>query len=220
MPSDTLFILISADPPHCQRSGIAFPIEDHRWIVTLAGWAEDQPPLDEQGFLAFARRLPAPDLYNLISQAEPLSEIVAYKFPASLRHHYEQLSRFPGGYLVMGDALCSFDPAYGQGMTSAALQAALLDTLLQQRPDHRQLYRSFFQQAAKIIDIPWKLTVSEDFRFPKTQGKKPLGTDWINAYTALVQQATHRDPLAYGAFLKVMNLLAPPSSLFHPQIVW
>ncbi len=212
-------LIISANPPHHQQAGIAFPMEGDRWIVTLAGWDGNQPPLDEQGFLAFAQSLPAPDIYNLISKAEPLSEITPYKFPASLRRHYEKLSRFPAGYLVMGDALCSFDPAYGQGMSSAALQAALLDKLLQQ-PDRRLLCRSFFKQAAKIIDIPWQLTVSEDFRFSGTQGQKPLGTDLINTYSTLVQRATHDDAIVYGAFLRVMNLMSSPGSLVHPRIVW
>jgi 2-polyprenyl-6-methoxyphenol hydroxylase-like FAD-dependent oxidoreductase len=166
--------------------------------------------------------MPAPDLYTLIQQAEPLSEIVGYRFPSSLRRHYEKLRRFPEGYLVLGDALCSFDPVYGQGMSSAALQVALLDDLLQKSGSGhlRLLSRQFFQRAAKIIDMPWQSAVSEDFRFAGTHGPKPLGTNLINAYSALVQRATHTDTVVYSSFLKVMNLLAPPSSLFHPQIVW
>lgn len=217
-------VMISPLPPACQRAGLAFPIEGDRWIVTLAGWAEEQPPFDESGFLDFAHRLPAPDIYHLIRRAEPISEIIGYKFPASIRRHYEKLTRFPAQYLVMGDAICSFDPAYGQGMTSAALQVALLDDLLQrhneQQPLSRRFFRRFFQRAARIVDIPWQLTVGEDFRFPGTQGHKPLGTDLINAYGTLVQQATHHDAVIYEAFLKVMNLMLPPSSLFHPRIIW
>ncbi|NJK30547.1 MAG: FAD-binding monooxygenase [Acaryochloris sp. SU_5_25] len=212
--------IVSADPPHCPRSGVIFPIEGDRWIVTLSGWGGNRPPLDEQGFLDFTHSLPAPDVYNMISGAEPLSKIVGYQYPASLRRHYEKIRRFPTGYLVMGDALCSFDPVYGQGMTSAALQVTVLDELLGTQLDPQRLATQFFKRAAKIIDIPWQLSVGEDFRFPTTQGKKALGTDLLNAYVTLVHQATHTDPIVYGAFLRVMNLLAAPSSLFHPQIVW
>jgi 2-polyprenyl-6-methoxyphenol hydroxylase-like FAD-dependent oxidoreductase len=212
--------IVSADPLHCPRSGVIFPIEGDRWIVTLAGWGNNRPPLHEQGFLDFTRSLPAPDVYNIISSAEPLSEMVGYQYPASLRRHYEKLKRFPTGYLVMGDALCSFDPVYGQGMTSATLQARVLDELLRIQPDPQRLATQFFKRAAKIIDIPWQLAVGEDFRFPTTQGKKALGTDLLNAYVTLVHQATHNDSIVYGAFLRVMNLLAAPSSLFHPQILW
>lgn len=212
--------IVSADPSHCPRSGLAFPIEGDRWIVTLVGWGGNQPPLDEQGFLNYAHSLPAPDVYNIISRAEPISEVVGYSYNASQRRHYEKLAHFPSGYLVMGDALCSFDPAYGQGMTSAALQATALDELLRTQPQDPQLARKFFKQAAKIIDIPWQLAVGEDFRYPTTQGQKAPGTDLINAYVALVHQATHTDPVVYSAFLGVMNLLAPPSHLFHPKILW
>lgn len=211
--------LISGDPPEFERGGIAFPIESDRWIITLAGWASSQPPLDEAGFLAFARSLPASDIYDLIRSTKPLSEITGYKFPASLRRHYERLKQFPSGYLVMGDAICSFDPVYGQGMTSAALQAALLDDLLQSTPQSK-LASTFFHRAAKIIDRPWQLTVSEDFRFSGTKGNKPLGTNLVNAYGSLVQRATHTDSVVYGAFLAVMNLMSPPSSLFRPKIIW
>jgi 2-polyprenyl-6-methoxyphenol hydroxylase-like FAD-dependent oxidoreductase len=212
--------IVSADPPHCPRSGLAFPIEGDRWIVTLVGWGGNQPPLDEPGFLNYAHSLPAPDVYNIISRAEPISEIVGYQYNASQRRHYEKLAHFPAGYLVMGDALCSFDPAYGQGMTSAALQATALDELLRTQPNELRLAQRFFKRAAKIIDIPWQLAVGEDFRYPTTQGQKAPGTDLVNAYVSLVHQATHTDSIVYGAFLRVMNLLAPPSHLFHPKILW
>jgi 2-polyprenyl-6-methoxyphenol hydroxylase-like FAD-dependent oxidoreductase len=212
--------IVSADPPDCPRSGLAFPIEGDRWIVTLVGWGGNQPALDEQGFLDYARSLPAPDIHNIISRAQPISKVVSYSYNASQRRHYEKLTRFPAGYLVMGDALCSFDPAYGQGMTSAALQATALDELLRTQRNDLQIAQQFFKRAAKIIDIPWQLAVGEDFRYPTTRGQKAPGTDLLNAYVALVHQATHTDSVVYGAFIKVMNLLAPPSYLFHPKILW
>jgi flavin-dependent dehydrogenase len=217
---NTKLVVVSADPPHSTRCGVIMPIEGDRWIVTLAGWGDDQPPLDEQGFVEFARNLPAPDIYNLVSCAEPVSEIFGYKYPASLRRQYEKVSKFPAGYLVMGDALCSFDPVYGQGMTSAALQAKVLDELLQTQPNVQGLAERFYKRVAKIVDIPWKLSTGEDFRFPQTQGKKPTGTDLMNAYVSLVHQATHRDQFVHSAFLRVINLLEAPSILLHPKIVW
>jgi flavin-dependent dehydrogenase len=213
-------IIISPDPPKHQRSGVVFPIEGNRWIVTLASWGGEVLPLDSEDFLAFARSLPAPDIYNLIRQAKPISEIVGHRYPASRRRHYEKLSSMPIGFLLIGDALCSFNPTYGQGMTSAALQTKALDQLLQSTNDIHQLAPRFFRRVAKIIDIPWQLAVGEDFRFPDTVGKKALGTDLMNRYAEYVQRATHTDPQVYAAFLRVMNLLAPPGSLLHPSIAW
>jgi hypothetical protein len=231
-------LMVTAEGPEDKRSGMVFPIEGddegERWICSLGGINGDHPPLDEQGYLDFARSLPAPDVYNLISKLEPLGEITPYKFPSSLRRHYEKLERFPEGYLVMGDAICSFNPVYGQGMTVAAMEAQALDELLSQRLRSKKHSRGryglragsldglapeFFARAAKIVDIPWQMAVGADFRFPGTEGKKERSVDFINAYVAKVHRATHRDPVVQVAFLKVMNLMEPPASLFHPKVL-
>lgn len=213
-------IMVSSAPPHGRRGGMVFPIEGDRWIVTLGGMHGDHPPADEAGFLAFARSLPAPDVYKIISRAEPLSDTVLYKYPASLRRHYEKLRRFPEGYLVLGDAICSFNPIYGQGMTTAAMQAQALGELLTSCDGNLQgLWRAFFRRAAKIVDIPWQMAAGQDFRYPETEGQKAPGTDLINAYLNRVNQATHHDTVVYGQFLRVMNLMEPPTSLFKPAIL-
>ena len=213
-------LMITPDPPQGKRAGMIFPVEGDRWICTLAGWAGDHPPTDEAGFMAFAQSLPTPELYNMLQRLEPLSEIVPHKFPGSLRRHYERLKRFPEGYLVLGDALCSFNPIYGQGMTSATLQAAALDRLLTSRTTLSGLWHDFFKATAQVVAIPWQLAVGEDFRYPQTEGKKPMGVDLLNIYVTKVHQATHHDTTVYTAFLKVMNLMATPVSLFHPKILW
>lgn len=217
---DTHVLMSFGTAPEQKRAGFAFKIEGDRWSVSLAGHHSDHAPSDEAGFLAYARSLPSPDIYNLVSRAEPLSDIIPHKLPSSLRRHYEKMTRFPEGYLVLGDAIASFNPVYGQGMTSAAMQAQGLDELLHQRGGQLHgLAKTFFKRAAKVVDIPWQLAVGEDFRYAETTGPKPPAVDWINAYVARVHRATHRDPVVYDAFLKVMNLLAPPASLFTPQIV-
>jgi 2-polyprenyl-6-methoxyphenol hydroxylase-like FAD-dependent oxidoreductase len=218
-------IMVTAEGPHDKRSGMVFPIEGDRWVVSLGGINGDHPPLDEQGFLAFARSLPAPDVYNLLLKLEPISAITPYKFPSSLRRHYEKLLRFPEGHLVLGDAICSFNPVYGQGMTCAALEAQALDQLLTTRRQGMPaasldgLAHDFFAQAAKIVDIPWQMAVGADFRFAGTEGKKTASVDIVNAYLAKVHRTTHCDPLVQKEFLKVMNLMQPPASLFHPKVM-
>ncbi len=197
-----------------------FPIEGDRWVLSMGGWMGDHAPTDEQGFLEYARALPAPDVYDIISQAEPLSDITPHKFISSLRRHYEKLERFPEGYLVLGDAICSFNPTYGQGMTSAAMQAAELDAILAQRQANAAgIAPVFFKRAAKVIDTPWQLAVGEDFRFPGTTGPKPAGVDLINRYVAAVHRATLVDTLVGAAFIRVMNLMAPPTSLMTPSLM-
>ncbi len=222
-PNDLLgqrWTLITPDAPDETRFGGIFAIENGRWIVSMGGWGGDHCPSDEAGFLAFARALPAPDVYNTISQAEPLSEIIPHKLSSSLRRHYEKLKRFPQGFLVLGDAVASFNPTYGQGMTSAAMQAQELDRLLEKRPSLNKLAPAFFKRTAKVVDIPWQMAVGEDFRFATTTGPKPPGTDFINRYVAKVNRVSQHDAVVSAAFLQVMNLLAPPPSLFKPRVLW
>ncbi len=217
--SQTLFFYTPEAPKEHRFGGIV-PIEGDRWMVVLGGWHNHCAPTDESGFLEFAHRLPSSDIYDIIGQSEPLSDIIPFKFPFSLRRHYESLRRFPSGYLVLGDATCSFNPTYGQGMTVAALEAVELDRLFAENPAPERLARTFFQRIAKIVDIPWQLAVGEDFRFPQTTGPKPPGIDLINRYIVLVHRATQRDRIVCEAFFKVANLITPPSSLFHPRILW
>ena len=91
---------------------------------------------------------------------------------------------------------------------------------MQASPTLDGLWRRFFKAAAKVVDIPWQLAAGEDFRFPETEGEKPAGVDFINRYITQVHRATHHDPVVYAAFLRVMNLMAAPTSLFHPRLLW
>jgi len=170
-PKDEFVLMIAATPPHGKRGTYMFPVEGNRWIVTAGGFLGDYPPADEAGLLEYIRTIERPEVYDIVSRAEPLSDIHTYKYPASLRHHYEKLKRFPEGYLVIGDAFASFNPIYGQGMTSGMMQVEVLDQLLQKQKSLHGLWRAFFQRTARVADIPWQLTVAEDFRFPETEGR-------------------------------------------------
>jgi 2-polyprenyl-6-methoxyphenol hydroxylase-like FAD-dependent oxidoreductase len=212
--------LSTPEAPKETRFGGCFPIEGDRWIVSIGGWEGDHAPIEAAGFQEYARQLPNPDIYDVVSKCEPLSEVMPYKFKSSLRRHYEKLAHFPEGLLVLGDAICSFNPTYGQGMTSAALQAKALDGVLQSSSGLQGIAPRFFKRAAAIVDVPWQLAVGEDFRFPHTTGPKPAGVDFINHYVAMVHRATLSDAEVGKAFLNVMNLAAAPTSLFHPRILW
>lgn len=212
------FALVQPAPPHGRCFGVMGPMEGERWMVTLGGWLGERAPTDEEGFLEFARDLPAPDIYEVIKDAEPLGEAVKYSFPANLRRRYERLARVPKGYLVTGDALCSFNPVYGQGMTVSALEAETLEECLSKGLDG--LPRRFYRRVSKVIDTPWQLAAGADFAHPDVVGNKARGTGLINWYFGYVQRAATRDERVCRALVDVTGLLVPPATLFHPRIAW
>ena len=213
------FLYMTQPTPPERDGAFMFPVEGMRWIVTAGRFAKETPPSDDAGFLEYLRNLPTQDIFRIVSKTEPLSDVVTYSYPSSRRRRYDKLTRFPDGYFVLGDAVASFNPLYGQGMSSAAMQIEVLDATLKQA-DWNGAWRSFFSRTRKIVDLPWQLAVGEDFRYPETSGKRPPAIDLINGYVAQVHRATHRDPVVYRQFLRVTNLLASPSSLLQPHIVW
>jgi 2-polyprenyl-6-methoxyphenol hydroxylase-like FAD-dependent oxidoreductase len=142
---------------------------------------------------------------------------VQYKYPASLRRHYEKLERFPAGYLVIGDALCSFNPIYGQGMTTAASEAVLLGECLRAGPDG--LARRFFRRAAGLLDSPWSIAAGSDLVYPEVEGKRSPAMGMVNGYLDRLLRVSATDTEVNVAFQRVTNLLDPPASLFRPAIL-
>ncbi|MFD2093367.1 FAD-dependent oxidoreductase [Blastococcus deserti] len=200
------------------RGGVAIPQEGDRWIVSIGGMLGDAAPLDHDGYTAFASTLPSPAIHELIRDAEPLSDPLRFRYLASTRRRYERLHRFPEGYLVFGDAISSFNPVYGQGMTVAALEALLLRECL--REGTGGLAGRFLGSAARIVDIPWDISVGADLRFPGVAGRRTAKVRTVNAYLERLHRAAEHDPVVGRAFLRVVNLLDRPERLMAPGIAW
>jgi 2-polyprenyl-6-methoxyphenol hydroxylase-like FAD-dependent oxidoreductase len=203
--------------PDLLVSAAMLPIEGDRIILTMIGMGTDIPPVDPDGFDGFARRLAIGDLHDIIDNAQPLTEPRRFRVPASVRRRYENLKRLPEGYLVVGDALCAFNPVYGQGMTVAAMESILLrDCLRESRVD---LPRRFFRQAARIIDIPWDMAAGGDLALPGVVGRRTMKTRILNAYLARVLRAAETDTTVALAFHRAVNLISRPTTLFAPGIL-
>jgi 2-polyprenyl-6-methoxyphenol hydroxylase-like FAD-dependent oxidoreductase len=219
LPPDALHgdlgVVQAATPEH-PRSGVLLRLEGDRWMLTLGGRLGDHPPTDPDGFLDFARSLRLPDIYGAIRRAESLSDPVGFRFPASTRYRYERLDRFPDGLLVMGDAVSSFNPVYGQGMSVAALEALALGRHLERGTEPEP--RRWFRDLARVVDTPWDIAVGGDLAFPGVGGRRTLKVRLVNAYLARLHAAAAHDAHLASAFIRVAGLVAPPQTLLRPSI--
>jgi 2-polyprenyl-6-methoxyphenol hydroxylase-like FAD-dependent oxidoreductase len=209
-------ISIGAQPDH----PVGFVLVEQgpeRWILTALGYDQHHPPTDPEGFLAFVEAIAPPDVSAAIRDADPLGDIVAHRFPASVRRRYERLRRFPDGLLVFGDAICSTNPAYALGMSVAALQAEALRVSLAGGRD--DLAGRFFRSAAKPVDVAWQLTTGSDLALPQVRGARPWPVRAVNAYVERVLRAAEHDPVVAEQFLRVVALQAAPRSVFLPSTV-
>ncbi len=196
------------------------PVEGDRWLISLHALHVGGLPDDEASFLDFAKRLPDPSIAELVARAEPMSDIALHRFPASRRRHFERLAEIPVGLVTVGDALCTFNPVYGQGMTSAALQALALGRALDRFGPRGPLTAAvYYAAAAKVVEVPWALAAGGDFAFPQTRGSKPRGTDLVNRYVRRVSLAAQVSPPVAKAFASVAHLAKPPALLFRPSMV-
>jgi 2-polyprenyl-6-methoxyphenol hydroxylase-like FAD-dependent oxidoreductase len=202
--------------PGSPRAGIVAAMEDGRYAIVLSGMLGEEPPTDDAGMIQFAGALPLPEMVEVLRTAEPASDAVKMRFPTSVRRRYERLGRFPDGHLVMADGLCSFNPIYGQGITVAALEALLLRRLVVAGTD--RLAKRFFRGAARLIDGPWSIAVGTDLRFAEVEGRRGPRVRFVNAYVHRLHRAAAADPVLGAAFLRVLNLVDPPTRLLKPGV--
>jgi 2-polyprenyl-6-methoxyphenol hydroxylase-like FAD-dependent oxidoreductase len=197
---------------------VLFGCENDTWLFTVIGMAGREPTGDRAGMIAFAQEFGPPHVLAAVRAAEPLGEVARHRMPSSQRRRYDKMRRFPDGLLVFGDAICSFNPIYGQGMTVAALEASALRGCL--RHGDRDLSRRFFRAAARPIAAAWQLAAGGDLALPEVEGPRPLSVRIANAYMDWVLTACESDAVVGGQFFKVNALVDPPSRLLHPALIY
>jgi hypothetical protein len=210
-----------AAPAH-PRGGLILAVEGGRWLVSLVGGDGDYPPTDEAGFLDFARSLRSPALYEALAGAEPLTPIAGQRATENRLRHYDRLERFPEGVVAVGDAVCAFNPVYGQGMTAAALGAEALDRWLRTESSRHSPGRGrvFQHSLARATAVTWQLSTGADYRFRTAEGP-PQGrlARLTGRYIAGVMRASTRRPWVRRRLAEVFHLLRPPSALFGPGVL-
>jgi 2-polyprenyl-6-methoxyphenol hydroxylase-like FAD-dependent oxidoreductase len=224
--ADWKVYLVSGEPLANPRAGVIYPIEGDRWIVTLAGIGDIKAPTDEAGFLEFTRQMSTPGLYDIIREAEPLTPIYGYQRTENRLRHYEKLDRWPEGLVVLGDAVCGFNPVYGQGMTVGAMGVQALDKELGEQARRQPsgsldgLGRHFQHTLAEVNQTPWLMATGEDMRYPTTVGGRPARLSRVlQIYLGAAMEAGASNHQVQAAVREVMHLLRPPAALFRPGIV-
>ena len=161
-----------------------------------------------------------PELRELLDEHPQVSGGIAhYPFPSNRRHRYEDLDRFPAGSVVVGDAIASFNPIYGRGMSVAALEALVLHHTLAS-DDRGNLAVRFSERAEKVVDIAWLMAVGADFGFPETTGPKPRGTDLFGRYLSRLTRKARTDGELREALFRVIMTEVPPTTLLRPGVAW
>jgi 2-polyprenyl-6-methoxyphenol hydroxylase-like FAD-dependent oxidoreductase len=222
-PTDWTGVMTFDSPARGGLAGIMLPLERDRWIVTLVGHHGDKPPGDREGFLGDAQQLRTPTIYNAIRRAEPLGEVARFGFPASVYRHFERLLKFPRGLLPFGDAICRFNPVYGQGMSVATQEACLLHALLRRRVEETDpltgLAPAFFAEAATLIETPWALAAVPDLAHPRTLGQRPDDLQQRLEFGEGLNRLAANDATVHKLLFEVLHLLKPHSVLRDPNLM-
>ncbi|MGI5170482.1 FAD-dependent oxidoreductase [Spirillospora sp. CA-253888] len=234
-PGDWSGIVINGRAPDNPRCGLVLGIEKDQWHVTLGGIAGAAPPTDEAGFLRWARDLPDPTVYECIRIARPLSPVRGHRLLTNRLRHFERLDRWPSGFVVTADAVCAFNPIYGQGMTVAATDALVLDECLRDHADPSPggvrlhptrtrpgFEREFQRRLAKNVATAWMVAGSEDLRWPEItlHGARPQrGAKTARRWIDLVLRAAVADPYLAERYFNLIMMMAPPATMFGPRVL-
>jgi 2-polyprenyl-6-methoxyphenol hydroxylase-like FAD-dependent oxidoreductase len=220
MPSDILreYMIFDLFRPGRPRGYAMFRCENDLWTIGAATLGKDvEPPHSAADLLAFLEALMPKDVFNAVRVAEPLGDVALHRYPANRWRRYDRLERTPDGLVIVGDAFCSFNPVYAQGITVAAIEATTLRGCL--RRGDKNLPRRFHRAAAKAIQVAWQTSAGSDLALPEVEGQPTLSMRVANAYVERVLQAAETDPWVAQEFLSVIGMLEPPTRLLRPAML-
>jgi 2-polyprenyl-6-methoxyphenol hydroxylase-like FAD-dependent oxidoreductase len=203
------------------RGATVLPIEDGRWLVTLWGTRGGQPAGAADAFEEFARGLPHPFVGELISRAEPLTDVALTRSTVNRRRFFEKVSDWPEGFVVIGDAVATYNPVHGHGMSVAAQSAlALRERVAEHGLAAPGLARRVQRAVARPVALAWELATGTDIRHPEAMGKRPgaLRTLFGRYLDRSIRAAAGR-PLVSEALLGVITLSRPVGSLLKSKVV-
>jgi 2-polyprenyl-6-methoxyphenol hydroxylase-like FAD-dependent oxidoreductase len=190
--------------------------ENDTSMFTAYGMAGLEPPTGFSEMLAFITDFTPPHVVKAMRAGEAAGEGAQHRMPSTRWRRYDKMRRWPTGLLAIGDAICSFNPIYGQGMTVAALEAKCLQDCLLEGTDHLQ--RRYFRATAKPIGNAWQLATGGDLSLPEIEGPRPLPVRLVNDYLKHAQAASRSDAIVAHRLTRVAGLIDAPIRLLHPEV--
>lgn len=214
-------LLVDNAPPHFTRAGAILNVEKGRWLVTAQGVNGDYAPTDEAGWLAFLQSLRSPVLYEVLQRAKPLSDIIQSRTTVNVWKQMHRWNEPLNGLLLFGDTICTFNPAYGQGLTSSALAAGLLDVVLARDPSppDRRFLRSFYRAQAKYLDEGWAYSTTLDLRWPGTVGERPFYHAALCQLSYALERVAIHDPHMLRKLIPLVDFDVRRYAIFTPEFV-
>ncbi len=191
--------------------------ENDTWVFGVGAMAGLKAPSRRAEMLCFAADFAPARALEAVRAAQPLSEVTQYCVPSNRWWRYDKMERTPHGLLAFGDAVCSFNPMHGQGMTVAAIEATVLRDCLRQ--GDRDLPRRFFRAAARSARVAWQTAVGSDLALPEVVGPRPPAMRITNWYLEQVMTAAETDPVVAGQFIRVLGMVDPPARLMRPSML-
>ncbi|MER6912016.1 FAD-dependent monooxygenase [Streptomyces sp. NPDC000594] len=215
---------VQSDPgrPVPGRTATIVPIEGGRWMVTLSGTRGGEPPSDAESFEEFARTaMRHPVVGELISRREPLTGVTLSRSTVNRRRCYERAERWPEGFVAVGDAVATYNPVYGQGMSVAAQgSTALREVLTRTGIGEPGLARRAQRAIARPVSVAWDLATGTDILYPGAVGRQPRpGSVLAHRYVDRLAYAATGRALLTRAYIDVITLSRPASSWLHPDVL-
>jgi len=206
--------------PGQTRGGCFLPAENGLYTLCAMGAMRDYPTAEQAAFDEFVRDAATPLFAEMAEACEPVSDIVAYQHPGNQRRLWEQMPRRPRGFIPIGDAVASFNPIYGQGMTVAALEAAKLrNRIAALGGDLDALPDAFMEDLQSVVEFPFSLATGSDANYP--------GTTFVNfeppppesaAFFAAAEQVATEDPDVARDILHAAGWFEP-ELLSSPELI-
>jgi 2-polyprenyl-6-methoxyphenol hydroxylase-like FAD-dependent oxidoreductase len=214
-------LLVDNFPPRFKRAGAILNVENDRWLVTASGINADYAPTDEASWMAFMKSLRSPLLYEVLQRAEPISDIIQNRSTVNVWKEVHRWAAPLHGLLLYGDAICTFNPAYGQGMTAASLAAQLLDAELRDDagPISKAFLQRFYKKQARFLEEGWAYSTTLDLRWPDTEGERPFYYGALCELSYLMERIAIHDPHMLRKLVPLVDFGVSRYAVFTPPFL-